>query len=210
MSKTKVKPMYKGHTTTIWNNENGNSMSDKKLHELDGETFAENFEFLTNKATVVDKLESSFDFVVPRDIKENGIGHIAEWFYDNFHDKYEADNSYNWGYYGPTFHFIYIPKAGISFFRMHGGGDVRGGYKEWKAVKGSIVKATNHWFTSVNVETNQGEFKFDVQGIEGYEVRIIFDNTGTFEKGETIKGDDLRERLEYPEDEYDWVLEDSY
>lgn len=196
------KPIIHDVEKVIHNNENGESHDyDDFVHD-NGDILLGGVELTINQlieelpGDIIEELMRHFE-ASKSDLKSGAvtIEDIYQFLYDN--NLYEcADNSYNWGYYGPTYNFITIGADmydSIGLVRFHRGGDIRGNYSDARACHARVLFAPDSVFMFyVNLETNRGNYSLDARGLEGYHFALYdHDNnevivTGTLEEIEKL------------------------
>jgi hypothetical protein len=147
--------------------------------------------------------------------EETTVSDIVEFL--NGDDVGRWDNTYNWGWWGPTMNFGEVTgpdspsdpyEPGILFCRMHRGGDVRGNYGPWYAFDmDSFGESDAPWyryFLTVNIETNRGSISLMSSDTEGYRFSVSNDETGAFKDegdSEELTTDEIEDRLDWEDSE---------
>jgi hypothetical protein len=141
------------------------------------------------------------------DIAEFLMGqHLGTW-----------DNTYNYGWWGPTIHFGLVGPAeeepygsGILFMSFHHGGDVRGNYGVFEAYSVDSYAEEAPWYSymlSVDVETDRGTILLYSDDTEAYRWSIANDETGALRDlvdDQEIEQSKIEDRLNWDETtEYD-------
>jgi hypothetical protein len=122
----------------------------------------------------------------------------------------QRDNTYNWSWWGPTLVFQLLGPAtddpyndGVIIVSPHMGGDVRGNYGSAQAFRLETYAEEVPWYDvmlTVSIETDRGRIVADSSDIEAYDWYIHEDETGTWEEGENITGNELESALDWQEE----------
>lgn len=106
-----------------------------------------------------------------------------------------ADNTYNWSWWGPTIHFLFLEakgsyrdsyNPGLLFMRMHHGGDVRGNYGYAKAFWLDSYAEEAPWYDlslSVEITTDRGTISLTAENTVASFWIVEEDETETWEGG---------------------------
>ena len=181
---------------------------------------------ITDAAELMGVPELSFEDVLAK-LKELGLGDKVDKFLSEEDEKYHTvdtlsdwlikkgisssrDNTYNWGWWGPTLHFNFISEetsndvlysSGILFVYLHAGGDVRGNYYGAKAFNIEELAEDAPWYDNLNltmeITTDKGTIRFDAEDLEAYYWNVVEDETGVLEVETSYTEEKLRELLDF-------------
>lgn len=181
---------------------------------------------ITDAAELMGVTELSFEEVLAK-LKELGLGDKADEFLSEEDEKYHTvdtlsdwlikkgisssrDNTYNWGWWGPTLHFNFISEetsndvlysSGILFVYLHAGGDPRGNYYGAKAFDIEELAEDAPWYNNLylttEITTDKGKIRLDAEDSEAYHWNVVEDETGVLEVEKSYTEEELSELLDF-------------
>lgn len=124
----------------------------------------------------------------------------------------ERDNTYNWGWWGPTMVLHVLGPAndepyseGAIIVSPHGGGDPRGNYGSARAFKLESYAEEAPWYDAhlvFLIQTDKGNIVLDAEDAEGYSLMVGEDETGIFSPDETVNATDVESELDFEDSEH--------
>lgn len=208
----------------------------KSVMSSDGEGFDGSYEDFQNASLeeIMGKAPMTFDEVVQAyrpllggntseldeflsDEENHTVDSLFEWLAKARDKAFDfRDNTYNWGWWGPTMHFGFVVtdldsaddmySEGILFLNLHAGGDVRGNYYPAEAFKVESYADEAPWYNyslTVDIETDKGGVTLEAEGNEAYYWRVIADNLPETLEDKSYTSDELEDVLNFEEESHD-------
>tara|TARA_R110002124_G_scaffold212856_2_gene378931 strand:+ start:9688 stop:11475 length:1788 start_codon:yes stop_codon:yes gene_type:complete len=118
--------------------------------------------------------------------------------------EYQQDNTYNSSWWGGVIDFGVLTDdsaygEALMILRMHRGGDPRGNYNEYEMFQlDSWAEDVPMYADILNyyIETEKGDIVLDSDDFEGYNLRVVSDETGTFEEDDYVSLDEIEEKFD--------------
>lgn len=113
--------------------------------------------------------------------------------------EYQRDNTYNVSWWGGVIDFGVLTDdssygKALVILRMHRGGDPRGNYSDYEAFEldsyAEEFPTYAHNLT-YEIETEDGTITLDADDFEGYSLRVVSDETETYEEDDYVSLDDI-------------------
>lgn len=173
------KPIIQNFDKTVVNIENGREYDYDDFIRDNGDIFLDGMElnmeeFITEVETIADDLIIEFEDHFDATVEElkNGVVDFEDiyQFMQNEQLFDTTGNSYNWGYFGPTYNFGTIgadPYSSIGLVRFHRGGDVRGNYGKARACFGKVLYG-HDFELMISLETDKGKYQLRSRDLEAY------------------------------------------
>ena len=117
--------------------------------------------------------------------------------------EYQQDNTYNSSWWGGVIDFGVLTDdsaygEALMILRMHRGGDPRGNYNEYEMFQLDSWAEDVPMYADIlsyYIETEKGDIVLDTDDFEGYNLRVISDETGTFEEDDYVSLDEIEEKF---------------